>query len=72
MNTLYTAPTAIRSLAKYGDKYVKCYKRDTLKLLGTAGEPINEEAWLWYYTVVGNGRCPIIDTFWQTETVSTL
>jgi len=72
VNTLYTAPTAIRSLAKYGDKYVKCYKRDTLKLLGTAGEPINEEAWLWYYTVVGNGRCPIIDTFWQTETVSTL
>lgn len=69
VNTLYTAPTAVRSLMKYGDSYVKMYSRKSLKLLGTAGEPINEEAWSWYYRVVGNGRCPIVDTFWQTETV---
>ncbi|XP_074598867.1 acetyl coenzyme A synthase [Brevipalpus obovatus] len=68
VNTLYTAPTAVRSLMKYGDDYVKRSSRKSLKLLGTAGEPINEEAWSWYYDVVGNGRCPIVDTFWQTET----
>ena len=70
VSIFYTAPTAIRSLMKYGDKYVHRYKRDSLKLLGTAGEPINPEAWYWYYSVVGNRRCPIVDTFWQTETVS--
>ena len=70
VNTLYTAPTAVRSLMKYGDKFVKQYSRNSLKLLGTAGEPINEEAWAWYFRVVGNGRCPIVDTFWQTETAA--
>lgn len=70
VNTFYTAPTAIRSLMKHGNKYVTNYKRTSLKLLGTAGEPINSEAWHWYFDVVGSGRCPIVDTFWQTETVS--
>lgn len=69
VHIFYTAPTAIRSLMKYGDQYVRKYKRTSLKLLGTAGEPINPEAWYWYHRVVGNGRCPIVDTFWQTETV---
>uniref|UniRef100_A0A8D0DG55 Propionate--CoA ligase n=1 Tax=Sander lucioperca TaxID=283035 RepID=A0A8D0DG55_SANLU len=62
----YTAPTAIRLLMKYGREPV--YKRDSLKVLGTVGEPINPEAWQWYYSVVGEKRCPIVDTFWQTET----
>ncbi|KAG7520658.1 acetyl-coenzyme A synthetase, cytoplasmic isoform X1 [Solea senegalensis] len=64
----YTAPTAIRMLMKYGSEPVHKYKRDSLKILGTVGEPINPEAWQWYYTVVGEKRCPIVDTFWQTET----
>ncbi|XP_034447082.1 acetyl-coenzyme A synthetase, cytoplasmic isoform X2 [Hippoglossus hippoglossus] len=64
----YTAPTAIRLLMKYGSEPVQKYKRDSLKILGTVGEPINPEAWHWYYTVVGERRCPIVDTFWQTET----
>ncbi|XP_058497977.1 acetyl-coenzyme A synthetase, cytoplasmic-like isoform X3 [Solea solea] len=64
----YTAPTAIRMLMKYGSEPVYKYKRDSLKILGTVGEPINPEAWQWYYTVVGERRCPIVDTFWQTET----
>ncbi|XP_050403222.2 acetyl-coenzyme A synthetase, cytoplasmic isoform X2 [Patella vulgata] len=64
----YTAPTAIRALMKFGDDFVKKYKRDSLKILGTVGEPINPEAWLWYYRVVGNSKCAIVDTFWQTET----
>lgn len=72
VNTFYTAPTAIRSLMKYGDEYVNKYSLDSLKLLGTAGEPINPEAWWWYYSVVGKRRCPIVDTFWQTETVITV
>uniref|UniRef100_A0A3Q3GKP5 Acetyl-coenzyme A synthetase n=1 Tax=Labrus bergylta TaxID=56723 RepID=A0A3Q3GKP5_9LABR len=62
----YTAPTAIRLLMKYGSEPV--YKRESLKVLGTVGEPINPEAWQWYYSVVGEKRCPIVDTFWQTET----
>uniref|UniRef100_A0A8C4F1L0 Acetyl-coenzyme A synthetase, cytoplasmic n=2 Tax=Dicentrarchus labrax TaxID=13489 RepID=A0A8C4F1L0_DICLA len=62
----YTAPTAIRLLMKYGSEPV--YKRESLKVLGTVGEPINPEAWQWYYNVVGEKRCPIVDTFWQTET----
>ncbi|XP_068190182.1 acetyl-coenzyme A synthetase, cytoplasmic isoform X3 [Antennarius striatus] len=64
----YTAPTAIRMLMKYGNQPVQKYKRESLKVLGTVGEPINPEAWQWYYTVVGDKRCPIVDTFWQTET----
>uniref|UniRef100_A0A670JUR8 Acetyl-coenzyme A synthetase, cytoplasmic n=1 Tax=Podarcis muralis TaxID=64176 RepID=A0A670JUR8_PODMU len=68
----YTAPTAIRLLMKYGDEHVRKYSRKSLKILGTVGEPINPEAWLWYYRVVGEERCPIVDTFWQTETVSYL
>jgi len=68
VNIFYTAPTAIRALMKYGESYVRRYNRGSLKLLGTAGEPINPEAWNWYYRVVGNQRCPIVDTFWQTET----
>ncbi|KAK2185502.1 hypothetical protein NP493_232g00016 [Ridgeia piscesae] len=64
----YTAPTAIRSLMKHGDEHVKKYNLDTLKILGTVGEPINPEAWLWYHRVVGKEKCAIVDTFWQTET----
>jgi len=64
----YTAPTAIRALMRHGDEPVKTTSRKSLKLLGTVGEPINPEAWLWYHRVVGDGRCPIVDTWWQTET----
>ncbi|KAI2649885.1 Acetyl-coenzyme A synthetase, cytoplasmic [Labeo rohita] len=64
-----TAPTAIRLLMKYGSEPVQKYKRTSLKILGTVGEPINPEAWQWYYSVVGEKRCPVVDTFWQTETV---
>ncbi|XP_022315005.2 acetyl-coenzyme A synthetase-like [Crassostrea virginica] len=64
----YTAPTAIRALMKYEDTYVTKYDRSSLKVLGTVGEPINPEAWLWYYNVIGDKRCAIVDTFWQTET----
>ena len=64
----YTAPTAIRAIARAGDDYVKRYKRDSLRLLGTVGEPINPEVWLWYHDVVGEGRCAVVDTWWQTET----
>ena len=66
--TFYTAPTAIRSLMSAGDEPVKRTKRSSLRLLGTVGEPINPEAWEWYYNVVGEQRCPIVDTWWQTET----
>ena len=65
---LYTAPTALRALMREGDAFVKRTSRASLKLLGTVGEPINPEAWRWYYDVVGEGRCPIVDTWWQTET----
>ncbi len=68
VNTFYTAPTAIRALMAQGDDMVTCTSRASLKILGTVGEPINPEAWEWYYHVVGNGRCPIMDTWWQTET----
>ena len=68
INILYTAPTAIRALMREGDGPVKGTSRKSLKLLGTVGEPINPEAWLWYYRVVGDERCPIVDTWWQTET----
>jgi acetyl-CoA synthetase len=68
VNILYTAPTAIRALMREGDAPVKRCSRKSLRLLGSVGEPINPEAWEWYYHVVGDGRCPIVDTWWQTET----
>ncbi len=68
VNIFYTAPTAIRALMAQGDDPVKASKRDSLRLLGTVGEPINPEAWEWYYHTVGDARCPIVDTWWQTET----
>ncbi len=68
VNTFYTAPTAIRALMREGDDPVKKTSRKSLKLLGTVGEPINPEAWMWYYKTVGNSKCPIVDTWWQTET----
>jgi len=64
----YTAPTAIRSFMKWGDQYPKGRDLSSLKLLGSVGEPINPEAWMWYHTIIGNERCPIVDTWWQTET----
>ncbi len=68
VNIIYTAPTAIRALMQAGDEPVKRTSRASLRLLGTVGEPINPEAWEWYHRVVGDGRCPIVDTWWQTET----
>jgi acetyl-CoA synthetase len=68
VNTFYTAPTAIRALMGMGDDYVKRTDRSSLRLLGSVGEPINPEAWEWYHRIVGDGRCPIVDTWWQTET----
>jgi len=68
VNIFYTAPTALRALMKEGEAPVKKTSRKSLKLLGTVGEPINPEAWLWYYKVIGDSRCPIVDTWWQTET----
>ncbi len=68
VNTFYTAPTAIRALMREGDAPVKTTSRASLRLLGSVGEPINPEAWEWYYHVVGEARCPIVDTWWQTET----
>ena len=68
VNTFYTAPTAIRALMQAGDDPVKKTSRKSLRLLGSVGEPINPEAWEWYHHVVGDGRCPIVDTWWQTET----
>jgi len=68
VNILYTAPTAIRALMREGNAHVTTRSRASLRLLGTVGEPINPEAWRWYHDVVGEGRCPIIDTWWQTET----
>ncbi|MBL8574230.1 MAG: acetate--CoA ligase [Hyphomicrobiaceae bacterium] len=68
VNIFYTAPTAIRSLMGAGEELVKKTSRKSLRILGSVGEPINPEAWMWYYNVVGEGRCPIVDTWWQTET----
>ncbi len=68
VNQFYTAPTAIRALQAYGTKPLEPYNLDSLKVLGTVGEPINEEAWHWYHDHIGKGRCPIVDTWWQTET----
>ncbi|HEX4964904.1 MAG TPA: acetate--CoA ligase [Thermoanaerobaculia bacterium] len=68
INIFYTAPTAIRAIARSGDEWVKRYKRDSLRILGSVGEPINPEVWTWYHDVVGDGRCAVVDTWWQTET----
>ncbi|MFZ0929233.1 MAG: acetate--CoA ligase [Syntrophobacteraceae bacterium] len=68
VNTFYTAPTAIRAIMRQGEEHVKRTSRKSLRVLGTVGEPINPEVWLWYYDVVGDKRCPIVDTWWQTET----
>ncbi|SQJ30701.1 Acetyl-coenzyme A synthetase [Serratia rubidaea] len=68
VNILYTAPTAIRALMAEGDKAIEGTKRDSLRIMGSVGEPINPEAWEWYYEKIGNGQCPIMDTWWQTET----
>ena len=68
VNIFYTAPTALRALMSMGDEFVRRTSRSSIRLLGTVGEPINPEAWEWYYHVVGEGRCPIVDTWWQTET----
>jgi acetyl-CoA synthetase len=68
VSILYTAPTAIRSLMRHGDDLPKQHDLDSLRLLGTVGEPINPAAWQWYFDVIGHGRCPIVDTWWQTET----
>ena len=68
INIFYTAPTALRALMKEGNAWVEKYDRSTLRLLGTVGEPIKEPEWLWYYDIVGENRCPIVDTWWQTET----
>ncbi|HEV2275273.1 MAG TPA: acetate--CoA ligase, partial [Acidobacteriaceae bacterium] len=68
VSVFYTAPTAIRACIKWGDQYPRKYKLDSLRLLGSVGEPINPEAWMWYRQEIGRGRCPIVDTWWQTET----
>jgi acetyl-CoA synthetase len=68
VNQFYTAPTAIRALMREGDKWVEKYDLSSLKIIGSVGEPINPEAWMWYYQKVGKSRCPIVDTYWQTET----
>ncbi len=68
VNIFYTAPTAIRTFMRLGDEWVKRHDRSSLRLLGSVGEPINPEAWMWYHRVVGDERCPIVDTWWQTET----
>ncbi|HUE40639.1 MAG TPA: acetate--CoA ligase, partial [Chthoniobacterales bacterium] len=68
INILYTAPTAIRAFIRWGDQWVKKHDLSSLRLLGTVGEPINPEAWMWYHKTIGGGRCPVVDTWWQTET----
>src|SRR5690606_5060656 len=68
VNQFYTAPTAIRALMSQGDDHVLCYSPDSLKVIGSVGELINEEAWRWYNNHVGKRRCPVVDTWWQTET----
>ncbi len=70
VNIFYTAPTAIRALTKFGEKWPNKYDLSSLRLLGTVGEPINPEAWMWYHRVIGKEKCPIVDTWWQTETGS--
>jgi acetyl-CoA synthetase len=70
ITVMYTAPTAIRAFVRWGDDYPNRHNLSSLRLLGTVGEPINPEAWMWYHKVIGGGRCPIVDTWWQTETGS--
>jgi acetyl-CoA synthetase len=70
LTIFYTAPTAIRAFMRWGDNYVLRHRLDSLRLLGTVGEPINPEAWMWYHTLIGKKKCPIVDTWWQTETGS--
>ena len=70
VTVFYTAPTAIRAFVKWGDQFPKAHDLSSLRLLGTVGEPINPEAWMWYHEVIGNKKCPIVDTWWQTETGS--
>ena len=72
INTLYTAPTAIRAFIKWGEQYPLKHDLSSLRLIGTVGEPINPEAWMWYHEIIGKGKCPIIDTWWQTETGSAM
>ena len=72
VTVFYTAPTAIRMFMQWGEEWPKKHNLNSLRILGTVGEPINEEAWLWYFNTIGGGRCPIIDTWWQTETGGTL
>jgi len=72
VSVFYTAPTAIRMFMKFGDEYLRKYKLDSLKILGTVGEPIDEDAWNWYLNKIGGARCPVMDTWWQTETGGTL
>jgi acetyl-CoA synthetase len=68
VNIFYTAPTAIRAIMRDGDDWPKKHDLKSLRILGSVGEPINPEAWMWYYNIIGNGKCPIVDTWWQTET----
>ena len=70
VNIFYTAPTAIRAVMKWGESFPAKHDLSSLRLLGTVGEPINPEAWMWYHQKIGQGRCPIVDTWWQTETGS--
>ena len=70
VSIFYTAPTAIRAFIKWGDEWLQNYSLASLRLLGTVGEPINPEAWMWYHREIGKERCPIVDTWWQTETGS--
>ncbi len=72
ITVFYTAPTAVRMFMKFGDQWPKKYNLEKLRILGSVGEPINEEAWMWYFNNIGGGRCPVIDTWWQTETGGTL
>ena len=68
VSVFYTAPTTIRMFMKFGEKWPKKYDLSSLRLLGSVGEPINPEAWVWYYKIIGREKCPIMDTWWQTET----
>src|SRR5262250_164874 len=70
VSILYTAPTAIRAFIRWGDEYPQKHDLSSLRLLGSVGEPINPEAWTWYHRTIGGNRCPIVDTWWQTETGS--
>jgi len=72
VTVFYTAPTAIRMFIQWGEEWPKKHNLNSLRILGIVGEPINEEAWLWYFYKIGGGRCPVIDTWWQTETGGTL